>query len=210
LLILANNAAQTWRLLAAGLIVFALAGTAAYMGSDRISKGIDTALSGLDKETNPAKNSIAHRFWIWEGTLRMIQAHPVNGVGARGFRYAFEEFAPEGDPLQRWAPPANPYHTHQLILEIAAETGLVGIAGLILMLVILAVSLLKTDRTVLRNDLAPLVASLAAAWFPLNTHHAIYSSYWSQIVWLLIGLYCAGWASRYSSNNSKAFNSHHT
>jgi hypothetical protein len=36
-------------------------------------------------------------------------------------------------------------------------------------------------------------ACLLAAYFPFNTHMAIYSSFWSQIVWWLIALYCAAY-----------------
>jgi hypothetical protein len=39
----------------------------------------------------------------------------------------------------------------------------------------------------------PYALCLLAAYFPFNTHMAIYSAFWSQIVWWLIALYCAAY-----------------
>ncbi len=56
----------------------------------------------------------------------MIAANPLNGVGARGFRSAFPAYAAEGDPFINANPPINPFHSHQLWLEILSESGIVG------------------------------------------------------------------------------------
>jgi hypothetical protein len=44
-----------------------------------------------------------------------------------------------------------------------------------------------------RRIMLPYALCLLAAYFPLNTHMAIYSSFWSQTVWWLIALYCAAY-----------------
>jgi hypothetical protein len=46
----------------------------------------------------------------------------------------------------------------------------------------------KSSLSFSRNA-AP-IAALAAA-FPLNAHLALYGSYWSSLVWLLVALACA-------------------
>ncbi len=45
----------------------------------------------------------------------------------------------------------------------------------------------------MRRWLLPYALCLLVAFFPVNSHMAIYSSFWSQIVWWLIALYCASY-----------------
>lgn len=161
-----------------------------YSVSDRIKQRIDESLAVF--ETNPGNihNSLIHRTWIWGGAIRMIQQHPINGVGARGFRVAFAEFARDDDPYLQMEPPQSPTHSHQLLIEILAETGVIGLFGLLMLWVLLVKAYWRADSSA-RVLLAAPAAALVAAYFPVNTHLAIYSSYWSQIVWFLLALYCA-------------------
>ena len=120
----------------------------------------------------------------------MIKDNPLNGVGARGFRYAFDSYAEPDDPYLKQDQSNVPTHSHQLLIEIAAETGLFGLVGFILMGILLVrAAILATYPE--RICILPYAACVGAAYFPLNTHLAIYSAYWSQIVWYLIALYCA-------------------
>ncbi|NEL42030.1 MAG: O-antigen ligase family protein, partial [Xanthomonas perforans] len=71
-------------------------------------QGVDQALSG--------------RGQIWGAALCMIRAHPLNGVGARGFRQAYPACNPAPAQAPAWGDgPA--FHAHQIVLEILAETG---------------------------------------------------------------------------------------
>ncbi|TFG87926.1 MAG: hypothetical protein E4H18_03135, partial [Hyphomicrobiales bacterium] len=83
------------------------------------------------------KDAIGHRLWIWRGALNMIEANPINGVGAGGFRYAFPAYAAEGDPLINADPPVSPFHSQQLWLEMLSESGIIGAIGLLALLLLL-------------------------------------------------------------------------
>jgi hypothetical protein len=48
--------------------------------------------------------------------------------------------------------------------------------------------------------LLPYALCLLVAFFPVNSHMAIYSSFWSQIVWWLIALYCAAYGAAMASS----------
>ena len=74
-------------------------------------------------------------------------------------------------------------HPHMLFLEVAIETGILGIAGLIGVLFLLCHEMLKPQS---RFELPVWLLCALVAWFPLNAHLAFYGSYWSTLAWLLI------------------------
>jgi O-antigen ligase len=160
--------------------------------SEPFSSRLENAVGAFTGATAVTADAIGHRLWIWRGAVNMIEANPLNGVGAGGFRYAFPAYAAEGDPFVNADPPISPFHTHQLWLETLAESGIVGALGLFALLTLLLVTGLRAPASA-RPIMLPYALCLLAAYFPFNTHMAIYSSFWSQIVWWLIALYCAAY-----------------
>ena len=171
-------------------VVFSVA--VLWMGSERFANRVESAIGAFTGSTSIRVDAIGHRVWIWRGALKMIAANPVNGVGAGGFRYAFPAYAADGDPFINAEPPVNPYHSHQLWLETLSETGIVGALGLFALLALLLVAGIRAPPSA-RRIMLPYALGLLAAYFPFNTHMAIYSSFWSQILWWLIALYCAAY-----------------
>jgi len=142
--------------------------------------GVDSALSGRGR--------------IWGAALCMAREHPVNGVGARGFREAFPACDP--DPSQPPAWGSGPaLHAHQIVLEILSETG--GI-GLLLWLsgVALAWRAWRFADEAAREDARPAMLALAATVFPFNTHLAFYATFWGGLTLLLAALYAGSLLSR--------------
>ncbi|TYT25884.1 O-antigen ligase family protein [Luteimonas viscosa] len=136
-------------------------------------EGVDTALSGRTR--------------IWGAAVCMAREHPVNGVGARGFRQAFPGCDPEPDEPAEWGDgPA--FHAHQIVLEILSETG--GI-GLLLWLAgaALAWRAWRFADAQARARARPAMLALAVTVFPLNTHLAFYSTFWGGLTLLLAALY---------------------
>ena len=137
------------------------------------SKGVDTALSGRSR--------------IWSAAVCMAREHPVNGVGARGFRQAFAACDPQPGVIAAWGEGAA-LHAHQLVLEILSETG--GI-GLLLWLAgaALAWRAWRYADPVGRDRARPAMLALAVTVFPLNTHLASYSTFWGGVLLMLSALY---------------------
>ena len=137
------------------------------------SKGVDTALSGRTR--------------IWSAAVCMARAHPVNGVGARGFRQMFPACDPQPGVVAAWGTGVA-LHAHQLILEILSETG--GI-GLLLWLAgaALAWRAWRYADVAARDRARPAMLALAVTVFPLNTHLASYSTFWGGVLLLLSALY---------------------
>jgi O-antigen ligase len=173
-----------------GVILALLLPVFAYVASPTFKSRLDESIGELSGTTPVEHSPLGHRAWIWKGALNMIAANPVNGVGARGFRDAFADYPATGDPFVVQDPPVLPLHSHQLLIEITAETGFIGLAGLLLAMGLLARAAKQASPAV-RTAITPYGIALCAAFFPLNTHLAIYSAHWSQIVWWLIGVYCA-------------------
>ena len=170
-------------LLVAGLIGL---GTAAVLVPSIGQRVQDSAglLSGQSEATNVA---LAGRGRIWAGALCMVGEHPLNGVGVRGFRHAWAQCDPAPQAAAAWGEgPA--LHAHQLVLEIASETGLLGLL-LWLAGVALALRAWLFASAPARARALPAAVAIGVALFPLNTHLAVYSAFWGGITLMLAALY---------------------
>jgi O-antigen ligase len=191
------------RLSAAAILAAAVMVSALWFGSEQFAARINTAVGAITGSTDTLSDAIGHRYWIARGAVNIIRANPVNGVGAGGFRYAFPAYAAEGDPFVNADPPISPYHSHNLWLEILSESGLVGALGLCALLTLLLVAGIRAPASA-RRLMLPYALCLLAAYFPFNTHMAIYSAFWSQIVWWLIALYCAAYGAGLAAESPSA------
>ena len=132
--------------------------------------GVDMALSG--------------RLTIWKAALCMVRESPVNGVGVRGFRQVYADHAVDGDWLLE---DGGAFHAHQLLLEVATETGAIGVLGWLAGLALLWRSARRRPAAA-RGQAWPVLLALAAMCFPLNTHYAFYSSWWGLFFWWLLAV----------------------
>jgi O-antigen ligase len=143
-------------------------------------EGVDVALSGRTR--------------IWDAAACMVREHPVNGVGARGFREAFPACDPSaGRPAAWGSGPA--LHAHQIVLEILSETG--GI-GLLLWLAGAAMAwrAWRYAGVEARERARPAMLALAVTVFPFNTHLAFYSTFWGGLTLMLAALYAGSLLAR--------------
>lgn len=141
-------------------------------------------------ERQATDDAVSGRLVIWETAVKMIREHPVNGVGCSGFRHAYPGFVPPNDRFVNTESEIGAFHAHQLLLQVGTDTGLIGLTGLMLFFAIWLHSWRHADSSRKASALPFALAPLA--WlFPLNTHSSFYSSQWSQLIWLLLALYCA-------------------
>ena len=142
--------------------------------------GVDTALSG--------------RAQIWSAAGCMIAEHPVNGVGARGFRQAYPDC--DASPGSRPAWGQGPaLHAHQLVLEVLSETGIIGLL-LWLAGAALAWRAWRYATPQAKERARPAMLALAVTVFPLNTHLAFYSTFWGGLTLMLAALYAGSLLAR--------------
>ncbi|MBS0557800.1 MAG: O-antigen ligase family protein [Proteobacteria bacterium] len=177
-----------WVLAAACAAVLGIA--VAWQHSGRFDARFDRTLLALQGSEHALDTASAGRLRIWTTAARMFAAHPIAGVGVRGFRYAYPLYAQAGDAFVDANTDEGAYHAHQIVLEVLSET---GIAGLLLWLIGAFCAIRAWRRAgapARERALAPALA-LAAMTFPLNTHLAFYSAWWGLLFWWLLALYCA-------------------
>ncbi len=137
--------------------------------------------------------ALSSRWTLWKVAVSMIEAHPVNGVGIRAFRFAYPEYAAPGDDMVKLDPVTGGItgaaYAHQMMLEVLSEAGVIGLVGLGLFYTALIRAWRRADVNA-KNRALPFAMAALAWLFPFNTHTSFYSTQWSQLIWLLLALYC--------------------
>lgn len=158
-----------------------------YQFSPAFQARAERSLAVLSGDMQGLDEALAYRLPIWKTAAAVIEAHPVNGVGARGFRYVYRDFAEPGDLWLNRKYGAS--HAHQIVLEVLSETGVIGLAGLGIAIA-LGFSYWRRLRQAAVMRSLPYALALLAILFPLNTHLAIYSTFWSIVLWWFVIAFC--------------------
>ena len=87
-------------------------------------------------EVNDANFAIIERLAHWQAAVEMIRAHPWLGIGFGNYAAAYPAYA-----LIRWPNPLG--HAHNIYLNMAAETGLIGLLLYLLLWIVIG---LQTGR----------------------------------------------------------------
>lgn len=181
-----------WRLigvrgLLACIAVGAVAAVALAVTVPQVGDRVARTAMAWEGENDGVNQALSGRAQIWAAAACMIEEHPINGVGARGFREAYPGCNPAPTTQDVWgAGPA--LHAHQILLEILSETGILGLL-LWLAAVAQAWRAWRFAAPDARERARPAMLALAVTVFPLNTHLAFYSTFWGGLTLLLAALY---------------------
>ena len=188
-----------WRLLgwkrllgvfALGLVLL----VAAAMLSPPVADRLERSTAALTGNAEGVDHALSGRTRIWSAALCMVREHPINGVGARGFRDAFPACDPEAGELAAWGTgPA--LHAHQIVLEVLSETGVIGLLFWLAGAAMAWRAWRYADRRA-RERARPAMLALAVTVFPFNTHLAAYSTFWGGVLLLLAALYAGSLLNR--------------
>jgi len=126
------------------------------------------------------QESVENRELLWMAGLRMVEAHPVVGIGAGNFKTLVST-----DPT--W-PTGRSWVAHNTYLEVAAE---LGVPGLLLFLGVIAGSYI-TARRVARGRASPVIRQVAEALQPALAGFAVASFFvsaqYTKLFWLMVFL----------------------
>jgi len=132
-----------------------------------------------------------NRLPIFTTAWTMFLHHPVNGVGVRAFPTAYLIYAEDDDiHIAKSGGISGATHAHNVVLEVMADTGTLGLIGLLLGAG-LALRYWFQGSPTQRQDSFPFLLAALLILFPFNSHFAIYGTYTSSLLWFLFGL----WAS---------------
>lgn len=163
--------------------------------SPQVRERIRLTTHALTADESSMDTALSGRGQIWSAAGCMIVGHPINGVGARGFREAFafcDPAAAEGRPAWGQGPA---FHAHQIVLEVLSETGVIGLL-LWLAGTALAWRGWRYATPQAKDRARPAMLALAVTVFPLNTHLAFYSTFWGGLTLMLAALYAGSLLAR--------------
>ena len=169
---------------------------AAALVSPSVAERLDRSTAVLTGNAAGVDHALSGRTRIWSAALCMAREHPLNGIGARGFREAFPACDAEHGELAAWGTgPA--LHAHQIVLEVLSETGAIGLL-LWLAGAAMAWRAWRYADPAAREHARPAMLALAVSVFPFNTHLAAYSTFWGGVLLLLAALYAGSLLNRES------------
>src|SRR6185437_15807580 len=179
--------------IAGACVVVALAAGIAWKTSARFEQRAQRTLAAFDDTAHGLDTALSGRLDIWHVALKMYAAHPLTGVGVRGFRYAYPQFAPLDDHFltaEACGPGEGACHPHQILLEVLDETGTIGFVLWLTGVTLLLRAWRRAD-SMMRARAWPAAVALGVMVFPFNTHLAFYSAWWGLLFWWLLGVLCA-------------------
>ena len=177
--------------LAVGVTGVALMSLAVF-STPQFQARLNSSLGGFDGDYQAVNTASSFRLPVWQTALSMFSDNAINGVGVRGFRYAYPDYAQEGDIFVDASLPrekqSGAMHAHQIVLELLTDTGLIGLTGFIIALWILFMKWRPIARSKQSAIATGYLISLMVILFPINTHMSFFSSNWAQVVWFLVAL----------------------
>ena len=157
-------------------------GAATIALSPTLQQRLEATSGVFSSDSSSIDAATSYRWTLWRTARSMFADNWLSGVGPRGYRHAYASYA-DADDFWIDRSGTGQTHPHLLFLEVAAETGIVGLAGLIGFYVLLLGELVHARPA---SGIPVWLLCAATAWFPLNAHLAFYGSYWSTLVWLLV------------------------
>ena len=151
------------RLVSMGVLLLALLAVLPFARTARFA-----SLFNLGGGTSTSFN----RLVLWQGTLRLVLAHPLLGVGIGNFQAQYPHYMlPEA-----WREP-NLLHPHNLLLEFWAGLGIMGVVALAWLLVAFSRAALRLYRLLDDPALRALVLGLLGSLAALLAHGLVDAGY---------------------------------
>ena len=194
LLLLVNRENRELRFATVSIpVLAAIVMLAGYLASPLFQARVEQSLRALEGTEMAVDFASSERIPIFRTSVRMFRAHPVNGVGVRAFETAYPDFAgPDDIHLQKTGGTRGALHAHNVILEVLADTGSIGLAGL-LAAIVLCWRYWRAMPPSQRQEAFPYALALVLVLFPVNSHFAVFGTYLSSLIWVLVGLWAATW-----------------
>lgn len=95
-------------------------------GSTQTSESVRLVFDVRGVKVDDANFAVVERMAHWQAALDMWENHPLLGVGIGNYAVAYPDYA-----LPRWDDPLG--HAHNYYLNVAAETGFIGLAAYLIL-----------------------------------------------------------------------------
>lgn len=128
-------------------------------------------------------DALSSRLDLWIPTLHVIHDNWLLGVGPGGLGEAAKPYAWPGS---YWYAMLIP-HAHQVILDIGAATGVIGVAAFLSFYGWVCYCFIKSCRKAISVQWAFMLIFLLM-WFPLNSQQGFYSSELMLVTFFVLGM----------------------
>lgn len=171
-------------------VVITVVISASYYALPSFSARVNQSALIFSMDSKLIDQALSTRLPIWETGWEVFKDNYINGIGAKGFRYAYNNYAKDGDIYVNEEMGIGAYHSHNIIVEIGTETGTIGLVGFMLFcLAFFRVWWISTWQQKFASS--PFLLALLAVLFPFNTHFAFYGGAASQVMFWLLALLLA-------------------
>lgn len=171
------------------IVVALVAGVFAAIGQSETTAAKFRQLdaSGEQSLFQKVDRMLSGRMTIWETAGEMLKDRPLTGVGTGAFAEAYDRYATRPDDPFRSGGSyvGGVYHAHQMYVSVAAESGWIGLAGIVAAVGLCIAWFLRADAA-RRARAAPYAASLAVIAFPIQSQPVLYTAWWFPVVLLLL------------------------
>ncbi len=132
-------------------------------------------------------NILSGRMTIWQTAANMLAAHPLNGVGSGAFAAAYDRYSTLADDMFKsgGSYQGGPTHAHQMYISIAAEAGLIGLAGILAVVTLCIVWYTRAPHEA-RQRAWPWGLGLAAIAFPVQSQPVLFTHWWFPVMLLAL------------------------
>ena len=156
--------------------------------------------SGIPHGYTQWNQASTYRLDIWLTAWNMYLAHPIIGVGTQAFTDAYDEYKTPDNYFNQQTNPIS--HAHHPAISIAAETGSIGLIGLLTFIWLIyqwgAKSLNKNMWAI------PWLQILILIFFPIQSMPLLFSFWWFPVVAMTILYYLAEIESKQPTTKAKS------
>lgn len=127
--------------------------------------------------------TLQERVTMWSQAVELIRAHPLTGIGMGAYPYV----APYAPPFSRTEPGMIFPHAHNVFLQVALDTGLIGLAGYA---GVMGLAFFSAWRARAFGPTSPLPTAILISLAGIVLHSVGESVFWNlKAQWLLWFLY---------------------
>lgn len=144
-----------------------------------------TRFSALQNPTFETMDRLlSGRLTIADAAANMVIDRPFTGVGAGAFQAAYQHYSTRPDDRFLRAN-KRVYHAHQLYVGLVAESGLIGLAAF-LVIIVLAARWYRSAPQIRRHMAWPFALALLTYIFPINSQPVLYQQWLFPVLLLLL------------------------
>ena len=157
------------------LVAVALVVVATFSLSPALEKRLQRFAGAETMTFKEYDNIMSGRLTIWETAGRMIIDRPWTGIGAGMFAAIYDRYSTRpDDPYRTGGSFGHVFHAHNVYISITAETGVIGLLGIIIAFV-LCVKWYYAAPPARREQAWPYSFGLLIVMFPFSVEFGMYT-----------------------------------